>query len=218
MDHARFKSEPAGESVGNENSEASSITSWVSQIGFGFRNICQRHNIEIEMDLDEVSDVVDGKPIKDALIAMVNNAIESMPNGGELEINLVDGNHQWEIEVADSGIAKSSFPRDGRQTGLAVAGNEFDQTDGNNDRARTDLPVAEPIELNRHLIQLESLALELNATCQTWNCPLGGTAHVLVVPKKIRPKKSTTDLSACDPAELTTPKLSNPNTDQRNAA
>jgi hypothetical protein len=214
MDHARPNPEKNCQAAGSMES----ITDWVHQIGFGFRNICQRHNIEIAMDLDDVHDVAIGKPIKDAVIALVNNAIEAMPNGGELEINLVDGKHQWEIEVADSGAAKSSFPRDRRH--------DVPEPHTTEQVGRSDLPLIEPVEVSRHLLQLEKLAIELNATRQSWKCPLGGMAEVLIVPKK-RYAKSLNGPSTNDVADVITTETSSPtnafntnntNPDQRKAS
>ncbi len=148
-----------------------SLSDFVRQIASGYKNLCQSRNITLELDIDEVSTAYDKKTTHSAIIAMIENAIDSMPNGGELEATLIDGNGQWELEIADSG-SQSSVPS-----------NTDSQTQPSSEVADSDLFHVAPFQANQHLRRLNNISILLNATVQTWNCPLGGTAHVLVVPK-----------------------------------
>ena len=153
----------------NEGGPKHSVTDLVQQIGTGFNEICASRDIAVELELDEVSDEIEMKTVRDALIAMVNHSIDAMPDGGSLEINLVNGGHQWELEVADT--HNRCAPATGSVTPSP-------------DDSRHELLAAIPQQPDRHLLKLDRLATELSATVQVYNCPLGGQAHVLVVPAK----------------------------------
>jgi len=125
------------------------------------------------LDLEEVTAPYDRKLVHRAVTAMVENAIEAMPEGGELEATLVNAEYQWELEIADSG--KSTDEE--KYTTPAQTG----------DTAIDNLPRIVGTETNVHMGVLNQLSILMNATVQSWNCPLGGTAHVLVVPKPTTP-------------------------------
>jgi hypothetical protein len=141
-----------------------SLSDFVRQIVSGYRNACESKNVSLLLDLEDVSAPYDRKLVHKAVAAMVENAIESMPDGGELEATLINAEHQWELEIADSGEQKNHTER-------AVA-----PGDG-------DLPRIAEVEVSSQMGMLNQLSLLMNATVQSWNCPLGGTANVLVVPK-----------------------------------
>lgn len=125
------------------------------------------HNISIETDLEPTSAVIDSRLIQSAIQALLDNAIEAMPHGGVLSATLINGKHQWEFEVADtSGIAYSDFK--------SLAREEND----------AKLPVVIPFPETEQLRNAYRNAMELGGQIQTWDCPQGGTAHVLVIPRR----------------------------------
>ena len=141
------------------------LSDFVRQIVSGYRSTCESKNVSLLLDLEEVSAPYDQKLVHRAVAAMVENAIESMPQGGELEATLINAEHQWELEIADSGTKKSET-----------------ETDAAPDDS--DLPRIAGVETSPQMGMLNQLSVLMNATVQSWNCPLGGTANVLVVPKK----------------------------------
>lgn len=153
-----------------------SLSDFVRQVASGFRNVCDTRNISLELDLDEVSTPYDRRTVQSAIVAMIENAIAAMPDGGELEATLIDGNGQWELEIADSG----------RQP---TADEPVDEPALQN-QSTDSLPRVALFPANEHLRRLNNISIILQGTVQTWNCPLGGTAHVLVVPKQISQQSS----------------------------
>jgi hypothetical protein len=139
-----------------------SLSDFVRQVVSEYRNTCESKNVNLLLDLEEVSAPYDRKLVHHAVAAMVENAIEAMPQGGELEATLVNAEFQWELEIADSGTCD-----------VQDESTENDQ----------ELPRVIGVDTNAHLGKLNQLSILMNATVQSWNCPLGGTAHVLVVPK-----------------------------------
>jgi len=146
-----------------------SLSDFVRQVVSGYRNTCESKNVSMVLDLEEVSAPYDRKLVHRAVAAMVENAIEAMPEGGELEATLVNAEYQWELEIADSG--KSFTEESTEATSLEKA-----VPDG-------ELPRILGADTTAHMGMLNQLSILMNATVQSWNCPLGGTAHVLVVPK-----------------------------------
>lgn len=116
------------------------------------------------LDIEEVSASYDPKIVHRVVAAMMDNALEAMPNGGELEATLINAEHQWELEIADSGNGDKSDSTPAKQTDAK-------------------LPRIVGVETSPHIEVLNQLGILMNATIQSWNCPLGGTASVLVVPK-----------------------------------
>lgn len=150
-----------------------SLSDFVRQVVSGYRNRCETKNVSVVMDLEEVTAPYDRKLVHRAVTAMVENAIEAMPEGGELEATLVNAEYQWELEIADSGTSsKEKTAPEPTSVKPGVAG---------------DLPRILGTETNVHMGVLNQLSILMNATVQSWNCPLGGTAHVLVVPKPTIP-------------------------------
>jgi len=126
-----------------------SLSDFVRQVVSEYRNTCETKNVNLLLDLEEVS--------------------TPMPQGGELEATLVNAEFQWELEIADSGIV--------------------DETESLPEAEQT-LPRIVGVDTNVHMGKLNQLSILMNATLQSWNCPLGGTAHVLVVPKPISRENS----------------------------
>jgi len=147
-----------------------SLSDFVRQVVSGYRNTCESNNVSLVLDLEEVSAPYDRKLVHRAVAAMVENAIDSMPNGGELEATLINAEHQWELEIADSGEQQS-------------------QSEPETTSTKSDLPRIAGVDVSPQIGMLNQLSVLMNATVQSWNCPLGGTANVLVVPKPLTNKK-----------------------------
>ena len=142
-----------------------SLSDFVRQVVTSYRNTCDSKNVSMVLDLEDVSAPYDRKLVHRAVSALVENAIDSMPEGGELEATLINTTHQWELEIADSG-------------GNACA------SDNDNAPAEAELPRIQGVPSTTQMSVLNHLSVLMNATIQSWNCPLGGTANVLVVPKQ----------------------------------
>lgn len=125
-----------------------SLSDFVRQTVTGFRSECEERGISLELNIDDVCVPYQSNMVRTAAVTLMEDSIASMPNGGELEVNLIDSEFQWELEVADSGSRNRN-----------VSGSDHQST-------------------------LEAVSLTLGGSVQTWNCPLGGLAHVLIVPKR----------------------------------
>ena len=131
------------------------------------RPVCLKKNITIETDLEGVYVEADSVLVVPAAASLLTNAINAMPAGGVLSVTLVDTDSQWELEVADSGRTPSRF------------------------QAAQDPPRQMPehppvfIEFLTHqaLHEVGLLAEAYSGSMQTYPCPLGGSAHVLIIPK-----------------------------------
>ena len=144
-----------------------SLSDFVRQVVSEYRTTCDTKNVNVLMDLEDVATPFDQKLVHHAVAAMVENAIQAMPEGGELEATLVNAEYQWELEIADSGNRVVEEP-------VVEKPIENEQ----------QLPRIVGVDTTAHMSKLNQLSILMNATVQTWNCPLGGTAHVLVVPKR----------------------------------
>lgn len=131
------------------------------------RAVCLKKNITIETDLGNVYVEADSVLVVPAAAILLTNAINAMPAGGELSVTLVDTDSQWELEVADSGRSPSRF-------------NAPKNTSG-------EVPEHPPVFiefLSHHALhEVDSLAQEYSGSIETYPCPLGGSAHVLIIPK-----------------------------------
>ena len=128
-----------------------------------FSSRLENHNIRVETDLPTVTADVFPAAIHRAVVNLLENAIDSMPTGGELLVTLVDCRDQWELEIADT-RSKHVPPRQG------------------------SVSPAEPIRIQpmhnqRRLEVANSAAMIHGGQVQTWECPQGGTANVLVIPR-----------------------------------
>ena len=141
----------------------SSLSDFIKQIVSSYRNVCESERVSLTLDIEDVSVPYEPKMVRRAVELMMENAIDSMPEGGEVEATLINAEYQWELEIADSG----------RRSHTEQVTNETSQ--------RLPKVVCEPA--NRPMNSLQQLSILMNATIQSWNCPLGGTAIVLVVPK-----------------------------------
>lgn len=125
-----------------------SLSDFVRHTVTGFRNECEQQGISLELNIEDICVPYQSNIVRTAVVTMLESSISSMPAGGELEVNLIGTEFQWELEVADSGSRKRT-----------ASGSDCQSI-------------------------LEAVSLTLGGSVQTWNCPLGGLAHVLIVPKR----------------------------------
>ena len=131
-----------------------------------YQTLLDRKKISLVKDFDEVHTRFDVNLVSSAVRALVDNAIHSMPLGGELSAILIDGEHQWELEISDT-----VWPANHAIVRQMTLDNP-------------QLPLILPFPENEHLRIAHRTAIAHGGEIQTWNCPLGGTAHVLVIPKQ----------------------------------
>lgn len=131
-----------------------------------YQTLLLRKNISLVKDFDDIVAQFDVQLVSAATRALVDNSIQSMPLGGELSAILIDGKHQWELEIADTvWPSKNSIVRQ-------MAADD------------SQPPAILPFPENEYLRAAHRAAIAHGGQVQTWNCPLGGTAHVLVIPKQ----------------------------------
>lgn len=128
--------------------------------------------IKVELDLVPLEMTVFPNLLEDGIEALVKNAVDAMPQGGELSITLIQHDHHWELEVADT-----VNPVTERTSPVETA-----RFDGSED----GLPVLLPFPSNINLRQAFDIAAHHGGQLQSWNCPRGGTAYVLVIPDRER--------------------------------
>ena len=133
-----------------------SLSDFVRQVVFGFQNRCQTNSIRLELDIEDVDTPFSCDTIKTAAASLLEHAIESLPDGGEIEVTLINSEYQWELEVAHCESKETETPE---TVGLKI------------------------YTESEHQMRLEAASLTLGGSVQTWKCPLGGLAHVLIVPK-----------------------------------
>lgn len=136
-----------------------------------------KSSIKIELDLENVEAAIDKEMVRETTKLLLDNATEKMIDGGTISVTLIDGEHQWELEVADTdGMAYHPF---GHSQDTAKA-SRTPTTENDN----KDLPVILQFPSTESLRTAYRLAAQHGGQIQTWDCPQGGTAHVLVVPKR----------------------------------
>ena len=162
----------------NANDQTEPVCDLVTSVVDTFRADCDQKNIVIEMDVEGCHATANHDFVEDAGTALITNAIASMPAGGELSVTLVETPYQWELEVADSGANPSKLGKTNGKSDFINERLETTSTPEDQDLPHIiEFPTAESI---RDVIRL---AQSHNATVESWTCPLGGTAWVLVVPK-----------------------------------
>ena len=129
-----------------------------------YESVFQSTHINVETDLHELVDTVYPQAIHKAVSNLIEMAIESMPSGGDLLITLVDGSHHWELEIADSSPAAVGEPDANPESG--------------NQLARII-----PMPQDRRMGAAQTAAMIHGGQVQTWQCPQGGQANVLVIPR-----------------------------------
>jgi hypothetical protein len=143
-----------------------SLGQFLTELLDSYQTLLERKNISLVKDFDDVVAPFDVTLVSSAIRALVDNAIQSMPLGGELSAILIDGKHQWELEIADTvwpsknSVARQAPAEDSHR------------------------PVILPFPENEYLRVAHRAAITHGGEVQTWKCPLGGTAHVLAIPKQ----------------------------------
>jgi len=158
-----------------QTSQSAPVGEFVKTIFDSYHETFENQSVIVDFDFENVTAPFDVQLIKEATRSLIQNAIEKMPNGGTISATLIDGQHQWELEIADSSGAKF---------------NPFDekakperQTESSDSTAH-DLPVIIPFPESDSLRNAHRSAIAHHGHIQTWDCPQGGTAHVLVIPKR----------------------------------
>ena len=146
----------------NSKSNAIEVSLLVQQVLQKMHPEMETRNVSVETDLSDDISTHQPETIRSTIRSLVRQALSVMPDGGELSVTLVDGNFQWELEVADSSNGENWH---------AV------------DRENCDLPAIVSHELSAHMSAAHQLAMSQGGQIQTWNCPQGGVANVLVIPK-----------------------------------
>lgn len=139
-----------------------------------------RRGVRIEMDVQTLEARIDAKLIGKALQGLMLNAIESTPRGGEITITSINGIHQWEIEVADS----SHVRRHNDFSGLVSPEGEPTESIQNSAIQNDDLPTLLQFPRTEYLRDAYRAAFQHDGQIQSWECPQGGMAYVLVIPRR----------------------------------
>lgn len=151
----------------NSGSSLADVSRLVEQVLYKLHPEIEQSNVNVETDVTELMAPIDTDTIEAAINNLIKHALNIMPTGGDMSVTLIDGNYQWELEVADSSTTFSSTT----QFSPLVAGAK-------------GLPQAVPYVLDQFLVDAHRLALRHGGQIQTWDCPQGGMAHVLVIPKE----------------------------------
>ncbi|HEU4680864.1 MAG TPA: ATP-binding protein, partial [Gemmatimonadales bacterium] len=99
----------------------------------GFTELLRERRVQLELeipsDLPEVR--IDPVQLEQALLEIVSNALDAMPNGGQLRIAAMNGNGEVSIEIADTGpgipdhvlpsVCEPFFTTRSEGTGLGLA-------------------------------------------------------------------------------------------------
>lgn len=139
-----------------------------------FRVRCDAQGVAIETDLSDCLAIGNSAFVKSAAAGLISNALSSMPAGGELSLTLVDSAHQWELEVADSGPNPSRL---GKPSDLK------ESQENSNTRQEQSLPSIIEFPATDALRDVIRLTQQHRASVESFPCPLGGTAWVMVVSK-----------------------------------
>ena len=147
-----------------------SISRLINEIVLSLSEHFTSHRITVELDVQPLEVQANLPLIQSALKSLVQNALQSMTQGGELSVTLIDGPHQWELEVADtstnrlveSSILKDQSSEPTQPTSFAIEAADMDR---------------------ESLREVYAAADAHGGHVQTWNCPSGGTANVLIIPK-----------------------------------
>ncbi len=123
--------------------------------------------VNVETDVAELVAPIDSGTIEAAIKNLIQHALNVLPQGGEISVTLIDGNYQWELEVADS---STTFASNSSFSPLVDNPNH--------------LPRVLPQVIDQFLVDAHRLALRHGGQIQSWDCPQGGMANVLVIPKQ----------------------------------
>lgn len=129
----------------------------------------KQKKINVDTDIEPVSAKIDKRSIHLAVTRLIENAVDSMPDGGCINVTLIDGPYQWELEVADS-------------TG-EIYGDQWKQKMEANDYVHNN-NLARISPENPRLEAVRAVVSKHGGQIQSWVCPQGGAAHVLVIPRR----------------------------------
>ena len=130
-------------------------------------------NIRVDKDLPNLSANVYPRFIHAAVSQLIENAIDQMPTGGELNVTLIEGDRCWELEVADSLPDPQTMKRETNQHTPYL-----------------NLPKIVGVQARSKLELAHRAAIVHGGHVQTWDCPQGGTANVLIIPRRQEAHKS----------------------------
>jgi len=145
-----------------------------------FRARCEAQGVTIETDTTDCQATGNTAFVKAAAAGLISNALSAMPAGGQLSLTLVDSSHQWELEVADSGLNPSRLGKSKQLLETSNARNEkslptiieFPATEALRDVIRL---------AHQHRSSVESFPCPTSV--ESFPCPMGGTAWVMAVSK-----------------------------------
>lgn len=168
--------------IGADSATTNSVSDFVKTIIDSYMPQLRHQSISIETDLESVKATFDGASVRSITNSLIENAINKMPNGGVISLTLIDGKHQWELEVADSeGMAFNDYgpamPSNNGLPLLSFASSVKAESDKNK------LPRIVPVSESESLRRAQLAATSIGGQIQIWDCPQGGTAHVFVAPK-----------------------------------
>ncbi len=158
----------AGDAADRITGETISIHELTRNVIQSFSGELSKRKISIDADLPNLTDCVDTRLIHRAVAKLLENAIDSMPDGGQISVTLIDGRHHWELEVADSA---GEIYRSGWKSHA-----DTENTDPYPDLLRV-------ISESPRLDLVRTAAALHGGQVQSWKCPQGGTANVLVIPR-----------------------------------
>jgi len=170
----------------NDSNRRIAVDELVQDVIDSYESDFRKRNIVIRTELSSVTAAVDLLLIRTAFVALINHSVQLLKNGGELSITLIDGQHHWELEVANQTVR---FPTSQEELDLMFS--EKVQA--------MDIPSVLPFPASNHLRSAYRAALSHGGQLQMWDCPQGGTAYVLVIPKRTNqiPHCNNTDNNHC---------------------
>jgi K+-sensing histidine kinase KdpD len=155
------------ETINSFDSSLADVSKLVDKVLYKLHPEIESGCVSVDVDTTELLAPIDCGTIEAAINNLIRHAINIMPRGGELSVTLIDGNYQWELEVADSSKSISA------SNSFSPLASELGQ-----------LPRLMPQVIDQYLVDAHRLALRHGGQIQTWECPQGGMANVLVVPKR----------------------------------
>ena len=147
-----------------------------------FEPQCATQGVTVELDLDDCQVSASTDFVKATASGMIANALRSMPTGGELSITLIETEHQWELEVADSGPNPSRLSNSELRKPSKGQKSKARQSD-------ESLPHIVEFPSTEEIRQVIRIAIKHGSNVESFGCPLGGTAWIMAVPKFLSDSK-----------------------------
>ncbi len=167
-------------------SDQQKVTKTIAATIEEFRARCDARGVTIETDLSDCEALADTAFVKATTAGLISNALFAMPAGGEMSLTLVETPHQWELEVADTGPNPSRL-------GMPSDLNRPQQSTGSQDNDQGQpLPKIIEFPASEMLRDVIRLASQNRANVESFACPLGGTAWLMVVSKYRSDSKTST--------------------------